>query len=318
MKKYLDELEKELAKKGVSESEIADILSDHKEMIEEAINQGLSESEIEQKFGNPQNIAEEVSSFSAAEKERKVNVDEYTLHVSYPTSKEFEVSINLINEDFQIVGEDIDNIEVYYQGKGDLSRYHFSFENNVFEVKEEKQIMKLFNWGRSSQLNFLFKLPKHLIAKCSLVGINADAVIKGIKMGDFSMKNTNGDLEIFDLRCENFKIDTVNGDTLLKRVYATAIHFVTVSGDVQMNHVECENTLSVNSVSGDLKIEESTSGDCSFHTVSGDVSGSNFYPKSVSLKSVSGDFHIFNEDSSRVIEIKSKKTVSGDIKIGQK
>ena len=50
-------------------------------------------------------------------------------------------------------------------------------------------------------------------------------------------------------------------------------------------------------------------------SVSGDCIGEELYPKSISLRSVSGDIKIENKDVSRRIEVLRDKTVSGDIKI---
>ena len=57
--------------------------------------------------------------------------------------------------------------------------------------------------------------------------------------------------------------------------------------------------------------------EATFKTVSGDLDGKNFYVKEISLKSVSGDVNIVNDDKTREIKVKNKKTLSGDININK-
>ena len=76
-----------------------------------------------------------------------------------------------------------------------------------------------------------------------------------------------------------------------------------------------EKDMYINSVSGDVELRSVECDKASFKTVSGDIEGRNFYVNEISLKSVSGDVEIENDDKTRVINVKSKKTLSGDIKI---
>ena len=46
MKKYLEDLKQELLKKKLTNKEIEEILTDHEEMIQNAMDEGLSEDEI--------------------------------------------------------------------------------------------------------------------------------------------------------------------------------------------------------------------------------------------------------------------------------
>jgi len=318
VKKFLEELEKELTNKGIKKTEIEEIIHDHEEMIDEAIKSGLTEEEIEKKFGSPKHVADELGNFTQNEDEKDTDINAFNLFKTFAVDKEYSVDIHLIDEDFELSGDDSNEIKVYYKGRIDLSKYQITFENDLFTIKEPKMGFNLFGNRRSTQASILIKVPYKMIPLCSISGINADAIISRIKADTFRIKTTNGDVSLSDVTCKLFKTDTVNGDMQIRRLSSETIQFVTISGDVTMDRIECENNFSVNSVSGDMHINDMKSGDCEFHTVSGDVEAVNFYPASITLKSVSGDLDIRNEDMSRQIEIKSKKSVSGDIKIGKK
>jgi DUF4097 and DUF4098 domain-containing protein YvlB len=106
----------------------------------------------------------------------------------------------------------------------------------------------------------------------------------------------NGDVEIQGFKAESFDISLVNGDVEFENgIIEKDMYINSVSGDVELRSVECDKA--------------------SFKTVSGDIEGRNFYVNEISLKSVSGDVEIENDDKTRVINVKSKKTLSGDIKI---
>ncbi|MBU0997588.1 MAG: DUF4097 family beta strand repeat protein [Firmicutes bacterium] len=318
MKKFLEELEKELTKNGIKKSEIEEILHDHEEMIKEAKKEGLSDEEIETKFGSPKHVADELGSFSQNEDDVESDIEGFGLFKSFSVQEDFNINIGLVDEDFELSGEDSSEIKVYYKGKIDLNKYQITFEDNVFTLKEPKMGFSLFGIRRSASATILIKIPYRMIPQCIISAVNADAIINKIKSGTFQIKSTNGDMSLADISSKLFKTDTVNGDMKIKRLKTEAIEFVTISGDVTLEHIDCENNFAVNSVSGDMNINNMHCGECSFHTVSGDIEGNNFYPTSISVKSVSGDIDIRNEDMSHQIEIKSKKSVSGSINIGKK
>jgi DUF4097 and DUF4098 domain-containing protein YvlB len=83
---------------------------------------------------------------------------------------------------------------------------------------------------------------------------------------------------------------------------------------MHMKKVYVGKEMKLNTVSGDIRIEDSLCQDCALHSVSGDITGMEFYPSRVSLKSVSGDITIKNKNHTD-IEIVSKSTLTGDIHI---
>jgi DUF4097 and DUF4098 domain-containing protein YvlB len=98
---------------------------------------------------------------------------------------------------------------------------------------------------------------------------------------------------------------------------ATSFDVSLVNGDIEIEKAQVKGNMQFNSVSGDVELKEVECDTASFKTVSGDVEGKNFYVNELSLKSISGDVNIDNDDKSREIIVKSKKTLSGDVKINK-
>ena len=119
MKKYLENLEKELKKLKINDQEIAEILADHKEMIEAAKDDGVSDDELFEKFGSPDKVAKELSEDvpQKVNVEVKVGEDElegFKLFKSFYALNDIKsVSIELVNENVLYFPYDGDQIEIY-------------------------------------------------------------------------------------------------------------------------------------------------------------------------------------------------------------
>ena len=105
MKKYLENLEKELKKLKINNQEIAEILADHKEMIEAAKSDGVSDEELVEKFGNPNKVAKELSEDNINNSKNRTEFSEialkgYKLLKSFPAANGLKtVTIELLSED---------------------------------------------------------------------------------------------------------------------------------------------------------------------------------------------------------------------------
>jgi len=316
MKKFLEELEKELQNKGLSEGDISEILKDHQEMINEAVAEGLSEEEIETKFGNPSRIADDLSDLAKLETKNTVDVSDYTLYQSFTVNyDEINVDIHFVNEDFHLEKSSSKEVEVYYRGSGKLEDYEFGFEGQTFYAKSKKiKKPSFFNFNHN-EFEFLIKIPVVNVLLTSLRSVNSDITVDDLACDNFVMKSTNGDLVFTNIITKSFKFDNVNGDLTITNLNANDLRLANVNGDVNLEKLNISGDVVFNTVSGDLSINGMQCRECHFQTVSGDMDADEFYPDAVSLKSVSGDISIHNKDKTREIRIISQKSLSGDIKI---
>jgi len=328
MNKFLKDLEKELQKLDVNPREIKEILADHKEMIEAAKEEGLNDDELRLKFGDPSKVATELNEdLKTASSDIKLdqiesivdyNLEDYTLVETFTTVLEVnEFDITLVSDDFIFSDYEGDNIQVYQKGVKDLDKYDIHLNDNKFELKRKKTLglglkMSFSNKGG----NFLVLIPKGLKPKVfNYHTVSGDFELNGLYVEKFNLKSTNGDIEISNVNLGETKFSLVNGDVEIQGFKAESFDISLVNGDVEFENGIIEKDMYINSVSGDVELRSVECDKASFKTVSGDIEGRNFYVNEISLKSVSGDVEIENDDKTRVINVKSKKTLSGDIKI---
>ncbi len=328
MNKFLKDLEKELKKLNVNPKEIKEILEDHKEMIEATKQEGLNEDQIKNKFGNPTKVASEISRDSK-EADSRVNLEGDESIAKYDTNnfhlvntfqlisdlKEFKVK--LINDDFILGDHDEDYIQVYQENIKDIEKYEISLTDNKFilERKSNDMIKKVFNFNSKSG-TFLVLMPKGVnLEEFNYHTVNGDMSANQLVTSKFELKSTNGDIRFSNVNLGKAKFSLVNGDIEIQRFMASSLDVSLVNGDIELEKGIIEGDLHFNSVSGDTKLTEVEGNSATLKTVSGDLDGINFYVKEISLKSVSGDVNIKNDDKSREIKVINKKTLSGDINI---
>lgn len=317
MKKYLKDLEAELRKNNLSEAEIKDILADHEEMIQSAVEEGLTDEDLEKKFGSPKDVAEELSQFTEKEEKTKGRESKRTMNTKEFTeiSEGYNVSIELINEDVRFETTDEEKISVTYNGHRDFEDYKVAFENNTFYLTSPKR-SGIFNFrGDRGDHGFVVQLPKIKVGDFKIKEISGDIDLANVQAKSFILETTNGDSELQNFKVEEFKTHTVNGDVDIEGLVANAATISQVSGDFSMKNVKVDGDISVNTVSGDVEIENVSCKEFALRSVSGDVEAQEFYPESIILNSVSGDVDIVNSDASRPITVKHKKSISGDIEI---
>ncbi len=319
MKKFLEDLQKELQKKHMKSEEIKDIISDHEEMIQNAMEEGLSEAQIMEKFGEPKNLAKDLADVSKQKNSEENDDDccgeDYKLWKSFEVNKDtFNVDVSLTQEDVCFRPSKDKMINVYYSGKLSEDKFTLKYENDLLTFIGPKHISMFFNL-KSKNVKFTFEIPENMTAdEFKFRSVNADCEFSGIKANNFIISTTNGDLEIKDVKFGDVKWNTVNGDIILSNAELKSLSSSQVSGDIEFNHVNIAGAFRVNTVSGDMNLTDSSCDELDLHTVSGDVNGKEFYPKKVTLKAISGDISITNKEKT-VIEIIKKSSISGDITI---
>lgn len=320
MKKFLEDLEQELKKLKVNKAEIAEILADHKEMIEEAKKEGLSEEELEVKFGDPKKVAGELFRDSLRETYQDDVIQDGELE-GYSLFKSFEaidgvteVDIKLVSEDLVYLPNDTNTIEVYVKRMKHEEDYQVEYNEGVFTLHRVSQkSIRLF--GNNNSPDFAVRVPKSELKRFNLSVVSGDFEVNQVTCVDFLVKSTSGDGELSRISVtEDLKINTVSGDLEIENATANNLEITTVSGDVEFKNVGVANEIHGNSVSGDVEAENVTGEFLNFRTVSGDFEGKEVYVKKVQVKSVSGDFDIKNSTHDQEIAI-NKKTVSGDVTI---
>jgi hypothetical protein len=312
MKKYLEDLRKELKENGVNDFDIQDIINDLTEMIQEALSEGLDEGDISKKFGNPEDLAKDLAKDQSKEKTDQVNPESDVLF----SGKELEsINIKLLNEDINLQGTEGDSFEV--SGKNvDPKNYDIYEKDHCLYLQRKNNLGLKFRIFRTSNEVFTIKVPKDQNLKSLSLSIkSSDGTIKHVKSDELNIHSISGDFDLKDVQGQSFKIKSISGDVSIHQCQWDHLTISNVSGDFDISQTQINGNMRINTVSGDIDISDSTGEDVDYNSVSGDLVAKEFYPKSVGLKSVSGDIKFKNADKSRTIDVVRKRSVSGDIEL---
>lgn len=317
MKKFLEDLKKELIKHQISAEEIEEIIADHKEMIESAIESGLSQDDIESQFGNPTELAKELAGFSNKEaSENKETSKDYKVWNSYEVKGDkLKIEIRLVYEDISFQPSKDDKIHVSYKGSANVDRYELSYNNQTLSLKTHKELGYIFMKKSNQSINFLVEIPEDVvISDMNHNGVSSNLSYVGLDAQSFILNTTSGDIKIQGSTFGETKWNTVSGDIEIKDVALVNLNSSQVSGDMSIENIKVDHEMRLSTVSGDVEINQGTCELCTFSTVTGDLDATEFYPESVSLKSISGDINIKNKED-KPINIIKKSSLAGKIKI---
>ena len=324
MKKYLKDLEAELKKLKISDEEIAEILEDHKEMLQEAVEEGITDEEIELKFGDPEKIAKELYEDVLSDKTSKKvepvlgtgDLQGYELIKSFPVLDGFKVvNISLISEDVIYFPYEGESIEVYTRGKYREESYTINYNDGAFNLLRSKGKVSFNVFGKKTP-DFGVRVPKAQLEEFKLNLVSGDAKVEEVNSGSIDIKTVSGDIEGVNITTSsNLVISVVSGDAEFQGVVANGLEISMVSGDLTLSQANFDELVHIGTVSGDAVCSDLKVPAIEFRTVSGDFKGEEVYCKTVTLKSVSGDFKIINSNKDHEIEVVSKKSLSGNVTI---
>ena len=324
MKKFLKDLEAELNKFKISKEEIKEILDDHKEMLTEATNEGLTDDEIALKFGDPQKLARELYEDVLEERVSKKaepvfgtdNLKDYELINSFSVVEDLKaVNISLVNEDVIYFPYEGDSIEVYAKGKFEEEKYTINYKDGNFNLLRSKR-SNGFSFFERKNPDFGVRVPKGKLESFKLNLVSGDGEVDEVNATELDFKSVSGDISANNLVTpENITISVVSGDINLQSVNAKGLTATMVSGDLNVVQGSFEELIKINTVSGDANVKDVKGTDVDFHTVSGDLNGIELYCDAVTLKSVSGDLMIINDNKDHKIEVKKSKGLSGKVTI---
>jgi hypothetical protein len=324
MKKYLKDLETELKKLNVSDEEIAEILADHKEMLEEAQSEGVTDEEMISKFGDPKNIArdlyEDVLDEDLSQKEEPVfgteSLQGYELMKSIQVLEGLNaVNINLVSEDIIFFPYEGETIEVYVRGKFNEEEYTINFKDGIFNLIKSKGKVSFNIFGKKTP-DFGVRFPQCHLENFKLSLVSGDGNIEDINADGVTFKTVSGDLKVSNITSTTkVEVSVVSGDVKLNSLSSAKLEMSSVSGDVSLKKVKLEEQAFMSTVSGDINADTVKVPEIEFRTVSGDFNGKEVYCDVVSLKSLSGDFTIENSNKDHKIEVTSKSSLSGKVTI---
>ncbi len=315
MMRFIEDLKNELLKRKMNQNDIDDIIKDHEEMIQEALREGLSEEDIATRFGDPKTLAKELAAECPKEEERVIHEDFQLWKSLSVTGKEINIFINLVSEDLIIQSSEDDQAHLFYKGKADIENYVFQISGDELKLEAPKSKGLIFMRSTKDDLDFILELPKDIkINEWKHQSVSSDVQFNFLEAQNVKLSTTSGDIDIMCGSAKNMKLNTVSGDIQCSKMHVDDVDLSMVSGDVSINQSMIKGKFYSNTVSGDLKFEDTVAQNAEFRAVSGDVKGTEFYPKTVTFKSVSGDLIIRNKEKTNITSL-SSSSLSGEVSI---
>lgn len=233
-----------------------------------------------------------------------------------------KLDINLIAFDVIIRNSEDDKIRVIINGKEDRKdKISLNNDSNILKISESK--WKSFCFGFCFwDDEVIIYLPEEYNNEIKIKNVSGDITfldgyssnmdiqttsgdIKIIKAFDLNVKSTSGEVSIE--KAEDVDVSTISGDISIGEALTTklkstsgdleinstgSVELKTVSGDVDINNLVVEGTSSIETTSGEVKIDNINDSYVETKTTSGDVSISNNNRKSenvLKIKTTSGD-----------------------------
>ena len=174
----------------------------------------------------------------------------------------------------------------------ETERWHYAVEvqDGALAVRSDA------NWGTGIHINvkspqLTIELPEKAYAELKLHSVSGDVDVVGLCIGALTIDATSGEIGLEKLTLGSLDVESVSGDIELTDSVATGdVSIRTTSGEVELESADAANfsitsvsgdvkgslrsgkTFDVRTVSGDVKLPQSTSGGAfSASTTSGDV-----------------------------------------------
>lgn len=139
-------------------------------------------------------------------------------------------------------------------------------------------------------------------------------VKKGVNIGiDLSREDDRLTIYLPQSEYDELTVQTVSGDVKLDGLTAKDASLESVSGELELKGLIAADKLTVNTVSGDVELDRCDAGAISIETVSGEVEGTLLTPKAFDVHTISGEIELpASEDGAPRCEI---GTTSGDVEL---
>lgn len=257
-KEYLDELEKRLKEEEIDD--ISLIMEKYERRYNFGLESGLSEEEIEKMLGSIDEI---------------VNLHKKEVRYEYKESfGTLKLSVSTINDDLEFERSEDNEIHVYFE---DIDESSYNINKTNTEISITYHDKKFFGLNRRKSGTITIAIPEGMsFSRVNLQTVSgdfdSDIAIDGeyinleMVSGDASFERitstelkghvVTGDLKIKDLTTSRIELSSVSGDVKIDTLHADSLKASTVSGDIIIHNAYESMTVSTNSITGSIKIND--------------------------------------------------------------
>ncbi len=315
MKSFINDLKNALKKRKLSDEVIQDIVQDYEGMIQAGLEDGVKEADILKKFGTVDRIAEELAGVER-DTSKAPGEDVKVVKQVEVTDEAYHVDVTLPTENVSYIRAESNVIEITANRTID-DAYDIEYADGTLKIRAPKtQAFGLFNWI-SRRLNVSFTIALPTTPRCVQLShktVTGDVTFENLTLERVKLNNVNGNAKTHGVHFGEVMLQTVNGDLKVDASTVKSLHAHLVNGDIKLTNTTFDETIRVETVSGDISINTVTSGDCTTSAVSGDFCAEEFYPASFQSRTLSGDLTIKNTKP-HTISKENIKTTSGTVSI---
>lgn len=235
-------------------------------------------------------------------------------YMEIPIEHIHSLTIDLLNEDFHVSTHEEDYILIK-GSKLNSKDYQTSLSSDLFTFKRDDQhtiVNKPYGQGDTLEIY----LPKKVFYRNIILNTKSgQGRLKEIDADTIKITTITADIHLQDIEASSFELQTVSGEVELYGLKASNATFQTTNADLELNHLNLKNALKIQTIEGDIDLENGYTQELFFTTESGDLDGKEFYPNTISFDSIEGDLTIKNKKQTHDIIVKSKQSIDGEIKI---
>lgn len=225
------------------------------------------------------------------------------LEKEYDVSSFLEIKILSTYSDIHVLNHDDSSVKVLVYSAND--RVTSEIHNQILEINKRDRKYGCFGFCNRKEEVYVY-LPKDFNKNMALQTVSGDVHLEDFPLSEASIKTTSGDVIV--KQASKASIESISGDILITSVLEGALK--TVSGDIKVHSLT--KSILAHTTSGDVLIDDLTLEESgTIETVSGDVHIGNTSKVYIDAKSTSGSIEVGSQDSSFVrLRV---KTISGDI-----
>lgn len=231
----------------------------------------------------------------------------------YANESKYEVA----KEEVQLLDLDVNEIEVNWIGGNVLVRY--SEDTNIyfketFNDKDDNSDYLMRYLLKNNKLTIQFCKSKWYVKKKIRDNKNLEIYLPKKVYNEIDISSVNANIDYqgsTESSCMNLKLESVSGDILLNQITTKNLKIENVSGNINIIDVQSDKEIEIDSVSGNLNAEQVETNNLEVDTVSSKINISGII-NNIELDCVSSDIDLTMYVAPKLINC---DTVSGNVKL---
>lgn len=221
------------------------------------------------------------------------------------------ISVDSENCDVHLIPSQEDTCQVEYPTHPEMTCSVSVHDDTLQIVFEDNRIWTNFISASFQPMEINLYLPQTQYEHLELETVSGTMTVpENFSFTQSDVHTTSGEIQFTAHNSESLSLESVSGNISVNDVTPQALKIHTTSGDIHLSQVVTAGPCTIDSVSGDVKLKDCDAPELTIDTTSGDVEASLRSGKTFSTQTVSGDVDVPSDSSGGSCNI---STISGDI-----